>query len=86
MNALDQDDPDISTTARTEQSPGHREWVPVGDQCRCSCGSLVARMITDGLELKCRKCKRLILIGHAALSSMYRELNLSPPMPPARER
>jgi phage FluMu protein Com len=53
--------------------------VPTGDQCRCHCGSMLARMVRDGLELKCRKCKSLVLITHEELIEMYRELN--PPAP-----
>jgi len=37
------------------------------DELRCLCGSLVARLVEGGLELKCKRCKRLQLIpvtGH----------------------
>ena len=30
---------------------------------RCSCGSLLARKIGDRLELKCRRCKRVVGIA-----------------------
>ena len=52
--------------------------VPHGDQCRCSCGSLLARVIAEGLELKCRKCKSLVLISHDELVRMYQGLELEP--------
>ena len=29
--------------------------------CRCLCGSLLARVVAGGVELKCRRCKRTIL-------------------------
>jgi phage FluMu protein Com len=29
---------------------------------RCLCGSLLARLVPDGVELKCRRCKRQIVI------------------------
>jgi len=32
------------------------------DECRCLCGSLVARRVPDGVELKCRRCKRTVVI------------------------
>lgn len=35
---------------------------PTGDQCRCACGSLLARLRADGIELKCRRCKRIMLV------------------------
>lgn len=30
--------------------------------CRCLCGQLMARRNEAGLELKCRRCKRTVLI------------------------
>ena len=32
-------------------------------ECRCVCGSLVARVVSDGVELKCRRCKRTLLVS-----------------------
>lgn len=31
--------------------------------CRCECGKLVARATERGLELKCRGCKRIIMVS-----------------------
>jgi phage FluMu protein Com len=31
-------------------------------ECRCLCGSLVARATPRGVELKCRRCKRILLV------------------------
>ena len=31
-------------------------------ECRCLCGSLIARRVPDGVELKCRRCKRTIVV------------------------
>ena len=28
------------------------------DDCRCVCGSLLARLVDGGVELYCRRCKR----------------------------
>jgi len=28
------------------------------DECRCHCGSLLARLVDGAVELKCRRCKR----------------------------
>jgi hypothetical protein len=30
---------------------------------RCHCGSLMARLTARGIELKCRRCKRLVVLG-----------------------
>lgn len=29
---------------------------------RCACGNLLARWRVDGIELKCRRCRRLVVI------------------------
>jgi hypothetical protein len=33
------------------------------DDCRCLCGSLIARRVTGGVELKCRRCKRCLVVA-----------------------
>ena len=33
------------------------------NECRCVCGSLVARRVPDGVELKCRRCKRTVVLS-----------------------
>jgi len=30
--------------------------------CRCMCGSLLARWVEGGVELKCRRCKRTVRV------------------------
>jgi phage FluMu protein Com len=38
--------------------------------CRCLCGCLLARIVASGVELKCRRCKRTLLVAlqeHARL-------------------
>jgi hypothetical protein len=30
-----------------------------GDELRCGCGSLLARIVASAVELKCRRCKRV---------------------------
>ena len=34
--------------------------------CRCQCGSLVARIASEGVELRCRRCKRTLLVPWSA--------------------
>ena len=36
-----------------------------GGDCRCICGSLVARLVEGGVELKCRRCKRIHVVAIA---------------------
>lgn len=44
-------------------------------EARCECGQLMAKVRMDGLELKCKRCKRIVLIpfglieGWATLST-----------------
>ena len=30
--------------------------------CRCLCGKLLARLVPGGVELKCRRCQRYLLV------------------------
>lgn len=45
--------------------------APGGHGLRCLCGSLLARRIPGGVELKCRRCRRTVIVpfepeeGHA---------------------
>lgn len=31
-------------------------------EARCECGQLIAKLRADGVELKCKRCKRIVLI------------------------
>jgi hypothetical protein len=33
-----------------------------GTDLRCDCGSLLARVVEGGVELKCRRCKRTVVL------------------------
>lgn len=33
-----------------------------GGALRCACGSLLARLVPGGVELKCRRCKRAVIV------------------------
>jgi hypothetical protein len=35
---------------------------PDDSEARCECGQLMAKVREDGLELKCKRCKRIVLI------------------------
>jgi hypothetical protein len=35
---------------------------PSERELRCACGSLMARVTAAGVELKCRRCKRVVLL------------------------
>jgi hypothetical protein len=38
---------------------------------RCPCGSLLARLRANGVELKCRRCKRVVVIPWATAASWH---------------
>jgi hypothetical protein len=39
---------------------------------RCLCGSLLARITPQGIELKCRKCKRLQMIPNSRIIGLLK--------------
>jgi hypothetical protein len=45
---------------RIEPGPGHARGEEA--ELRCGCGSLLARLVQNHLELKCRRCKRAWVI------------------------
>jgi hypothetical protein len=50
--------PDADATGAAERSSLRED----GAAHRCSCGSLLARLVAGGVELKCRRCKRIVLL------------------------
>jgi len=36
--------------------------TPAEHDCRCLCGSLLARLVEGAVELKCRRCKRTLIL------------------------
>ena len=40
--------------------------VPASNDLRCTCGSLLARVMPNGVELKCRRCRRSVLVSLGA--------------------
>ncbi len=53
----------MSATASTP--PGAEAEAGVQAVCRelrCGCGSLLARRVPGGVELKCRRCKRTLVL------------------------
>ena len=45
---------------------------PEADDCRCLCGSLLARVVDGYVELKCRRCKRTLQVPVAGAVSASR--------------
>lgn len=49
--------------AASDSKTGHSCLENVSGDVRCGCGSMLAILKSNGLELKCRKCKRIVLIS-----------------------
>ena len=47
---------------------------PSERQLRCACGSLMARLTAAGVELKCRRCKRVVVVRLAAKPGAWVEV------------
>ncbi|MDJ0848488.1 MAG: hypothetical protein QNK04_08930 [Myxococcota bacterium] len=54
----------------SQHTPLRQSRRPANEDCRCLCGNLLARWVADGVELKCRRCKRTV---HLPLSSISRD-------------
>ena len=46
-----------------------KESNPDFSEARCECGQLVAKLGIGGIELKCKRCKRLVSIPFSSLST-----------------
>lgn len=62
--------------SRTNSTTRSSRTIVTGDQCRCGCGALLARVVREGLEVKCHRCKNPILIEHEKLVEMCKALEL----------
>jgi hypothetical protein len=36
-------------------------------ETRCECGQLIAKVCGQGLELKCKRCKRIVIIPFSSI-------------------
>jgi len=45
-------------------------------ELRCGCGSLMARRTQAGLELKCRRCKRVVVVPVNAADRDWIEVSM----------
>jgi hypothetical protein len=41
-------------------------------ETRCECGQLIAKVQGQGLELKCKRCKRIIVIPFSSIKGWNR--------------
>jgi phage FluMu protein Com len=45
------------------------EQCALGREARCECGQLIAKMQMDGIQLKCKRCKRFVVIPFTSIES-----------------
>ena len=48
-------------------------------ETRCACGRLLARMTDAGIELKCTRCRRVVVIAWHAVTDARTPQGGSPP-------
>jgi phage FluMu protein Com len=53
-----------------------RHAPPTERELRCGCGNLMARLTSAGLELKCRRCKRLVVVPVPAELDRWTEVSM----------
>ncbi len=46
---------------------------------RCLCGNLLARLVPGGVELKCRRCRRSVVVALADTESQLDSTGTAPP-------
>lgn len=44
-------------------------------ETRCECGQLIAKVCEQGLELKCKRCKRIVLIPFSSIEGWGSEIS-----------
>ena len=48
----------------------HKNHKNFMDEARCMCGQLVAKIRGKNLELKCKRCKRIVSIPYSGLKEI----------------
>ncbi len=61
----------FTPVSRPEQVPSLDAPPLETTELRCQCGSLLARLCLRGVELKCRRCKRVVLVPWSAGTSWH---------------
>jgi phage FluMu protein Com len=49
---------------KTELGRGRKT---VDQEARCECGQLIAKLLQNGIEVKCKRCKRIVVIPLASI-------------------
>ena len=62
LNFIWMDKPFAMVTATTSSSRSANSG-----ETRCECGQLIAKVSGQGLELKCKRCKRIVVIPFSSI-------------------
>lgn len=68
---------DATTGARRGVRAGSSTCA-AGAELRCCCGSLLARVVAGGLELKCRRCKHATVLSAADVAQVLQGARPAP--------
>ena len=52
------------------QHNGTQRAADLDGSLRCGCGNLLARVVAEGVEIKCRRCKRHVIVPVDAKGSV----------------
>jgi hypothetical protein len=50
------------TSKEDGKASGKRAPKGAGHDQRCLCGNLIARLVEGGVEIKCRRCQRIVRV------------------------
>ena len=53
------------------------EMLAATPETRCECGQLIAKVRGQGLELKCKRCKRIVVIPFSSIEGWSTMQSLS---------
>lgn len=51
-----------SRMQQQDEPPEEGEQGQVAVDVRCCCGSLLAKLVEGGVQLKCRRCKKVVVV------------------------
>ena len=69
-------------THRATEASSHPQPLQREDDCRCHCGRLVARIVEGGVVIKCRRCKRDLLVPWSAREDWVAPVETEDPIVP----
>jgi hypothetical protein len=72
----------ITRTNKPVPRPQADDGLSVALDHRCACGALIARLVELGIEIKCRRCRRAVIVPMSALIDDAARRGLAKPASP----